>query len=274
MNMRTENPLGEKVGYTFTYDPAQLFPVERALGRGALGLDEGALPFYGEDIWTAWELSWLDGKGKPVSAVAEIRFPSTSRCIVESKSLKLYLNSFNMSRFECAVKVREAMEADLSRVAEGEVTVAIFGCDDTEVLSVEKAGGTCIDHHEAEAYVYDVDASLLKHGEGEMTEETLCSHILRTNCPVTGQPDWATVEITYSGKKIDEAALFAYLVSFRTHTGYHENCVETLYTDIMTRLAPTFLTVVGRFTRRGGLDINPCRSSAPKSFSNRRLVRQ
>jgi len=272
--MRTENPLGKKTGYTFTYDPSQLFPVERALGRGALGLDGVRLPFYGEDIWTAWELSWLDGKGKPATVVAEIRFPATSRCIVESKSLKLYLNSFNMSRFESPGKVKDAMTADLSRVAEGEVRVSFFGCDDTEVLRVCRATGRCIDHHEADAYVYEVDASLLTHGEGEVTGEALCSHILRTNCPVTGQPDWATVEISYSGKKIDEAALFAYLVSFRTHTGFHENCVETLYTDIMTRLSPESLTVVGRFTRRGGLDINPCRSSAPMAFPNRRLVRQ
>ncbi|VVS91375.1 NADPH-dependent 7-cyano-7-deazaguanine reductase QueF [Desulfoluna spongiiphila] len=272
--MRTENPLGKKIGYTFAYDPSQLFPVERSLGRGALGLDGKALPFCGEDIWTAWELSWLDGKGKPASAVAEIRFPATSRCIVESKSLKLYLNSFNMSRFESPEKVKEAMVADLSRVAEAEVAVLLFGCDDTEALKAHRATGRCIDHHEADSYVYEVDASLLAHGDGDVTDETLCSHILRTNCPVTGQPDWATVEITYSGKKIDEAALFAYLVSFRTHTGYHENCVETLYTDIMDRLAPAALTVVGRFTRRGGLDINPCRSSAPTAFSNRRLVRQ
>lgn len=272
--MRTDNPLGEKVGYTFTYDPAQLFPVERVLGRGTLGLAEGALPFYGEDIWTAWELSWLDTGGKPVSAVAEIRFPATSRCIVESKSLKLYLNSFNMSRFESEEKVVATMEADLSRVAEGAVTVTVFGCDDTEAFMACRAQGACIDHHEVASYVYEVDESLLKHGEGDVVGETLCSHILRTNCPVTGQPDWATVEITYSGQKIDEAALFAYLVSFRTHTGYHENCVETLYTDIMARLAPESLTVVGRFTRRGGLDINPCRSSVPAAFSNRRLVRQ
>ena len=272
--MRTENPLGKKIGYTFTYDPSQLFPVERALGRGALGLDGKALPFCGEDIWTAWELSWLDGKGKPVSAVAEIRVPATSRCIVESKSLKLYLNSFNMSRFESPEAVRTAMAGDLSRVAEGEVTVSLFGCDDTEALGTQRAGGQCIDHHESDSYVYEVDASLLAHGDGDVTDETLCSHILRTNCPVTGQPDWATVEITYSGKRIDETALFAYLVSFRTHTGYHENCVETLYTDIMARLAPTALTVVGRFTRRGGLDINPCRSSSPTAFPNRRLVRQ
>lgn len=272
--MRTENPLGKKIGYTFTYDPSQLFPVERALGRGALGLGAGALPFYGEDIWTAWELSWLDEKGKPAVAVAEIRVPATSRCIVESKSLKLYLNSFNMSRFADAAAVRQAMVADLSQVAEGEVRVSLFGCDDTEALGVRRARGRCIDHFEAEAYVYAVDPSLLKHGDGTVAEETLCSHLLRTNCPVTGQPDWATVEITYSGAKIDEASLLAYLVSFRTHTGFHENCVETLYTDIMARLAPTSLTVVGRFTRRGGLDINPCRSSTPVSFPNGRLVRQ
>lgn len=272
--MRTENPLGKKIGYTFEYDPAQLFPVERALGRGSIGLGEGSLPFYGEDIWTAWELSWLTERGKPVSAVAEIRFPAVSRCIVESKSLKLYLNSFNMSRFESAEAVVAAMQADLSRVAQGAVTVRIFGCDDTGVFGARRAHGRCIDHHEVETYLYEVDASLLKHGAGEVVDETLHSHVLRTNCPVTGQPDWATVEITYSGQTIDEASLFAYLVSFRTHTGYHENCVETLFTDIMARLAPTALTVVGRFTRRGGLDINPCRSSAPATFSNGRLVRQ
>lgn len=275
MSARTENPLGQKVGYTFTYDPSQLFPVERGLGRGTLGLSEGALPFEGEDIWVAWELSWLSPSGKPVSAVAEIRFSSTTRCIVESKSLKLYLNSFNMSVFESAERVKEVMEADLGRVAEGVVSVRIFGCDAEELhSSVAEGAARCIDDLEADAYVYEVDASLLAHGEGEVKSETLCSHLLRTNCPVTGQPDWATVFITYSGKKIDEAALLAYLVSFRTHTGYHENCVETLFTDILEKLAPESLTVIGRFTRRGGLDINPCRSTESRRFENTRLIRQ
>ncbi len=272
--MRTENPLGKSIGYTFTYDPSQLFPVERSLGRNALGLARGEMPFHGEDIWTAWELSWLSTTGKPVSAVAEIRVPCTSQCIVESKSLKLYLNSFNMSRFEGVDGVKQAMERDLSRVARGDVRVSILDCDDLDHLSVAGSRGRIIDHHEADAYVYEVAPSLLKYGDGEVTDETLCSHILRTNCPVTGQPDWASVEITYSGRKIDETALLAYLVSYRTHTGYHENCVETLYTHIMERLSPTDLTVVGRFTRRGGLDINPCRSSSPAAFANRRLIRQ
>ena len=271
--MRTENPLGKPIDYTFTYDPSQLFPVERALGRNALGLD-GDLPFYGEDIWTAWELSWLTETGKPESAVAEIRFPVDSPCIVESKSLKLYLNSFNMSRFESIDAVAMTLALDLSAVAKAQVEVAIMDCDNVDDLAAGAAQGTVIDHHEVDSYVYQVDASLLKHGEGEVVDETLSSHILRTNCPVTGQPDWATVEITYSGQKIDEAALMAYLVSFRTHTGYHENCVETIYTHIMENLSPNRLTVVGRFTRRGGLDINPCRSSEPIDFDNRRVIRQ
>lgn len=272
--MGTENPLGKKVGYTFTYDPSLLFPVERALGRAPLGLDGAALPFYGEDIWNAWELSWLDGRGKPLSMVAEIRVPAASRCIVESKSLKLYLNSFNMTRFDNIEKLAETLTADISRAAEGEVKLVLFGCDDVGSLKVCKAKGRCVDRHEAGSYVYELDASLLKHGDGEVRKETLHSHLLRTNCPVTGQPDWATVEITYSGQKIDEASLLAYLVSYRNHTGYHENCVEILYTHLMARLAPDFLTVVGRFTRRGGLDINPCRSSSPAVFPNRRLARQ
>ena len=272
--VRDENPLGKKTEYTFTYDASQLFPVERALGRGALGLTAGELPFGGEDIWTAWELSWLQANGKPVSAVAEIRFAATTRCIVESKSLKLYLNSFNMSRFESAEEVRQTMEKDLGRVAQGNVAVRLLGCDETSLLGAQKAFGRCIDDLEAEDYVYEVDPSLLKHGEGSVRQERLFSHLLRTNCPVTGQPDWATVLISYSGKKIDEAALLAYIVSFRTHTGYHENCVETLFTDIMERLQPESLTVVGRFTRRGGLDINPCRSTEHISFPNTRLVRQ
>ena len=272
--MRDENPLGKKIGYTFTYDPAQLFPVERDLGRKALGLNTEQLPFHGEDIWTAWELSWLSATGKPVSAVAEIRVPATTPCIVESKSLKLYLNSFNMSRFDNPKSVKSTMEKDLSQVAGGDVRVNIFDCDDVKALSVQKARGICIDHQEAESYVYEVTPSLLKHGDGQVEYETLCSHILRTNCPVTGQPDWATVEISYAGRQIDPKSLLAYLVSFRTHTGYHENCVETIFTQIMAALSPDELTVVGRFTRRGGLDINPCRSSTPLAFPNGRLVRQ
>jgi 7-cyano-7-deazaguanine reductase len=200
--------------------------------------------------------------------------PVASRCIVESKSLKLYLNSFNMTPFDEVEKVAETLTADISRAAKGEVKLTLFGCDGTESLKVCKAKGRCIDHHEVESYVYEVDASLLKHGNGGMKKETLHSHLLRTKCPVTCQPDWATVEITYSDQKIDEASLLAYLVSYRNHTGYNENCVETLYTHLMERLAPDFLTVVGRFTRRGGLDINPCRGSWPETFPNRRLARQ
>ncbi|WP_028583139.1 NADPH-dependent 7-cyano-7-deazaguanine reductase QueF [Desulfogranum mediterraneum] len=272
--MSSENPLGRQTDYPSSYDPGRLYPVKRSLGRAQLGLGEGKLPFLGEDIWTAWELSWLEPDGRPVSAVAELRFPASSPCIVESKSLKLYLNSFNMSHFQSRVQVQQIMTADLTRVAAGPVRVSIYECDDIASLETRKAAGHCIDQLSADHYVYSVEPTLLDHDEGWVEEETLHSHILRTNCPVTGQPDWATVEICYSGRKIEQRGLLAYLVSFRTHSGYHENCVETIFTDILHRLGPTALTVVGRFTRRGGLDINPCRSSTGQGFANHRLLRQ
>ncbi|SDO36731.1 NADPH-dependent 7-cyano-7-deazaguanine reductase QueF [Desulforhopalus singaporensis] len=269
------NPLGQQVEYTFTYNPELLFPVPRTVGRETLGLGGNRpLPFFGEDIWNCWELSWLNDRGKPISAVMELRIPCTSQCIIESKSLKLYLNSFNMSRFKDQQEVAQIIGADLSSTAGTEVQVRIFDCNDRKTLMTTVPRGRCIDDLEAGDYVYRVDPALLRCSDKKAENETLCSNILRTNCPVTGQPDWATVEITYSGNKIDESSLLAYLVSFRTHTGYHENCVETIYVHLMEHLLLDSLTISGRFTRRGGVDINPCRSSAQTPFANHRLVRQ
>jgi 7-cyano-7-deazaguanine reductase len=267
-------PLGRQVGHSKTYDPSQLFCVPRKDARKTLGIT-APLPFSGVDIWNAYELSWLDGKGKPRVAAGEILFPCTSENIIESKSLKLYLNSFNFTRFESSEKVKETIIRDLSREAVADVSVTLFMPDVFAGLDIKAPRGTCIDAMDIkdEIDTYELTPSYLKIGSGKV-EETLFSNLLRTNCPVTGQPDWATVMIHYRGNAMDHQGLLLYIISLRQHEGFHENCVELIFMDILNRCAPDFLSVQARFTRRGGLDINPCRSTSEKRFSNTRLARQ
>jgi len=267
-------PLGRQVDPSLTYDPTQLFCVPRKDARKNLGIT-GDLPFYGVDIWNAYELSWLDKKGKPCVAAGEIVFPCTGKNIIESKSLKLYLNSLNFTRFQSSEKVKQTLIRDLSRAAGGDVAMTLFMPDLFDRQDIKVPRGTCLDnmdvHDEIESYHYD--PSCLKTGSG-MVEERLFSHLLRTNCPVTGQPDWATVMIHYRGNAMDHLGLLLYLISLRQHQGFHENCVELIFMDVWNRCAPEFLSVQARFTRRGGIDINPCRSSSETAFSNIRLARQ
>lgn len=265
-------PLGKKVIHSKHYDPSQLFGVDRSIARESIHIKED-LPFYGQDLWTAFELSWLNMKGKPLVAVGQIVFPCTSPCIIESKSLKLYFNSLNQSRFESADQVKAIMEKDLSRVSGAAVRVDLILPNRFGILAVGEPEGTCIDDLDIEADEYEVNPSLLGGGQAEVNE-TLYSNLLRTNCPVTEQPDWATVVIEYSGRQILHESLLAYLVSFREHTGFHENCVEKIFMDIIERCSPKTLMVYARFTRRGGVDINPCRSTEPVSGAGKRLVRQ
>lgn len=250
-------PLGRHVDYPREYDAALLFPIARSLGRREIGIDAAALPFTGIDRWHAYELSWLDARGKPRVATATFEVPAASPNLVESKSLKLYLNSFNATRFEGDDAVRDRIRDDLSRVAGAPVRVA-FGLP----AMATAAEGESIDGLDvAIAHYGPPDATLLAAHEHDVVEETLASALLKSNCPVTGQPDWARVAIAYRGPRLDRAALLRYLVSFRDHCEFHEQCVERIFTDVLARARPQWLSVEARYTRRGGLDINPWRAT-------------
>lgn len=265
------NPLGKASAYKDEYDPSLLFPVDREESWRAQGLSRSSVTFYGVDIWNGYEISWLNDKGKPLVCLAEFRIPASSPYLIESKSFKLYLNSFNQTRFSNASDVREAMVRDLSAVAGAAVSV-IFHPLDVQFKAAPAAH--CIDHLDIEVAAYEPDASLLKTTDVTF-DGWVCSHLLKSNCPVTGQPDWGSLFIYYRGKKIDEASLLAYVVSLRQHQDFHEQCAERTFHDIWQHCQPETLTVYARYVRRGGLDINPFRSSeADARADNFRLVRQ
>lgn len=257
-NTTANSPLGRETAYPTQYDPGLLYPIPRAPARAQLGIDGDALPFVGIDRWQAFELSWLDPRGKPQVATATLQVPADSPNLVESKSLKLYLNSFNTSRFDDAETVRARIEADLSRAAGAPVAMA-FGLP---ALATDR-GAENIDGLDIAIDSYGPpDPTLLQADAGDSVEETLHSALLKSNCPVTGQPDWADVTIAYRGPRLDRAGLLRYLVSFRDHAGFHEQCVEQIFVDLLARCAPQKLSVEARYTRRGGLDINPWRATA------------
>lgn len=251
-------PLGREVAYPSHYDPGLLFPIARTLGRSEIGVDaDTPLPFIGHDRWHAYELSWLDTRGKPVVATATLDIPATAPCLIESKSLKLYLNSLNAARFAGADEVRDTLIADLSRAADAPVRV-VFGLPpfavSDDAVSIDTLDIDVDDYGPPNA------AHLAIDGDAVVTE-TLQSALLKSNCPVTGQPDWASVRIAYRGAKIDRAGLLRYLVSFRDHAEFHEQCVERIFIDLLARCRPQTLSVDARYTRRGGLDINPWRAT-------------
>lgn len=273
MNTPHDSQLGRSTAYPDRYDPGLLFPIARAAQREALGIGE-PLPFHGVDIWNAYELSWLDARGKPEVALAEFRFPATTPNIVESKSFKLYLASFNQERLAGADALRERIAHDLSKAAGGAVEVALTAPSRFVALALTGLDGESIDAEPVEIEIYGPpDAALLATVSGE-ADETLVSDVLKSNCPVTGQPDWASIAIRYAGPRIDRGALLRYLVSFRNHADFHEHCVERIYVDIWKRCGPRRLSVYARYTRRGGLDINPWRSSEPADPPNPRTARQ
>lgn len=253
-------PLGRHVDYPREYDAALLFPIARALGRDHIGISAAALPFIGVDRWHAYELSWLDARGKPRVATATFEVPADSPHLVESKSLKLYLNSFNASRFDSDDAVRQRIADDLSRVAGAPVSVA-FGLPPIEAESSAAAGASIDKEAIAIDHYGPPDAALLVADAADIVEETLTSALLKSNCPVTGQPDWARVVIAYRGPRLDRAALLRYLVSFRDHAEFHEQCVERIFCDLLARTRPQSLSMEARYTRRGGLDINPWRAT-------------
>lgn len=254
--------LGQQTEYKDSYDASLLFPIARKLNRDDLNIDESALPFKGEDTWTGYELSWLNQKGKPVVAVAEFIFPATSSHIIESKSFKLYLNSFNQTKFDSMAQVQQILTSDLSKSANCDVVVKLFNADDFDCLMPTPFTGTCLDDLDIEVSEYDLNTELLKaDASNEIVAETLYSHLLKSNCLITSQPDWASVVIRYTGKKICHESLLKYLISFRNHNEFHEQCVERLFCDIQNKFSMTQLEVFARYTRRGGLDINPYRST-------------
>lgn len=268
-------PLGKKTVYASTYDAALLCPVPRHPKREELGLGE-SLPFAGVDIWNAYELSWLNEKGKPVVAMAEFRVPCTSPHLIESKSFKLYLNSFNQTPFAGFEAVHEVLTEDLGRAAGAEVGVRLLDGAAIAGQVIATLPGRCIDDVDVEIDRYDLDPSLLDGAADprQVVDETLHSHLLKSNCLVTGQPDWGSVLVRYRGGRIDPGALLRYLVSFRQHNEFHEQCVERIFADLMRRCRPERLTVYARYTRRGGLDINPFRSNFEPEAQNLRLARQ
>ena len=254
------SPLGRDVAYPAGYDPHLLYPIPRALARAQLGLDADALPFIGHDRWQAFELSWLGPRGKPHVATATLQVPANSPNLIESNSLKLYLNSFNASVFADAEAVRLRIQTDLSNAAGAPVTLA-FGLPP---MTPAMADTNTIDSLAIDITQYGPPDAGLLHADttGEWVEETLSSALLKSNCPVTGQPDWADLHIHYHGPRIDRAGLLRYIVSFRDHAEFHEQCVERIFIDLMARCTPQRLSVEARYTRRGGLDINPWRATA------------
>lgn len=255
--MTSTPPLGREVAYPRRYDPTLLFAIARADGRRALGIDAGAVPFVGVDRWHAYELGWLGARGKPVIATATIAVPADSPNLIESKSLKLYLNSLNGERFDKPEAVRARIADDLSTAAGAGVEVA-FGLPDIAMHDDARS----LDALDIDCDGYAApDPTLLQADPGVVVEETLRSDLLKSNCPVTGQPDWASVRIAYRGPRIDGAGLLRYLVSYRDHAGFHEQCVERIFVDIHARCRPAALAVEARYTRRGGLDINPWRTT-------------
>lgn len=255
-------PLGEATPYPKKYDPGLLVGIERADPRRAIGLRD-ALPFSGVDIWNAYELSWLDSHGLPRVATATMRVPSDSPAIVESKSFKLYLNSLNGERYPSSSDVKHVIATDLTEVLGVTPDLEIAQPKDLPgTLSVSLPFGACLDDRRVEIVDSEVDSGLLSvDRERRDVEETVHTNLFKSNCPVTNQPDWASVVIRYRGFPIDLDSLLRYLVSYRNHEGFHENCVERIFVDIQRRCVPKRLSVLARYTRRGGIDINPFRTS-------------
>ncbi|WP_028602521.1 NADPH-dependent 7-cyano-7-deazaguanine reductase QueF [Ottowia thiooxydans] len=264
-----DSPLGKSTTYVDQYDASLLYPIARAPQRAAMGI-HGQPMFFGADLWTAYELSWLNLRGKPQVAIAQIMVPAESTHIIESKSFKLYLGSFSGTRIADAEEVRQRISQDVSSAmwsgGEKRATagVKLVLADDFDNAPLHELDGLSLDRLDIECEHFHPAPELLSSAvEEKPVEETLTSRLLKSNCPVTGQPDWGSVQIRYAGPQIDQEGLLKYIVSFRGHDDFHEHCVERMFTDIWARCHPTKLSVYARYTRRGGLDINPWRTSHP-----------
>ena len=277
-----QSPLGQRSAYIDQYDPTLLFPIPRAAKRDELGLQADKLPFFGADLWTAYEVSWLNLRGKPQVALVSFTIPCETPNIVESKSFKLYLNSFNNSRFATPDEVRAKLVADISeavwRGAPHSATIGVKMIDPDlfDAQPVQELDGLNLDRLDIDCERYAPAPDLLTAAFDEPpVTETLTSRLLKSNCLVTGQPDWGSVRISYSGPAINQERLLQYIVSFRNHNEFHEQCVERMFVDIWRQCHPRRLTVYARYTRRGGLDINPLRTSQPMALPpNVRTARQ
>lgn len=270
-----ESPLGKQNQYIDQYQPSLLFPISRQIKWTELGLTANSLPYSGVDIWNGYELSWLTESGKPQVMVAEFIIPADSPAIIESKSFKLYLNSFNQAVFTSDESVRQTLITDLSAAAGKMVTVNLYSLETVSEQGIAKPQGICIDDVDVTISQYNHPSAALLKVHNQPVEESLYSHLLKSNCPVTGQPDWATLFIGYkANKQLDHASLLQYIVSFRQHADFHEQCVERIFLDLNKLLEPEQLMVSGRYIRRGGLDINPCRSLGLVDYTNGRLARQ
>ena len=269
----TELPLGKTTSHPDRYAPDTLCRIERADNRGRIGLG-GALPFSGVDIWNAWDLTWLDKRGQPQTATAEIRIPADSAGIVESKSMKLYLGSFAMSEHASPAAVRDLIASDLGKCAGAAVAGRIDTLGDSQGRALQRLPGESLDRIGADCREWEVNADLLRADADTVVSEDLYSDALRSLCPVTGQPDLGSVLICYEGPRIERASLLRYIVSYRQHQDFHENCVERMFVDIVERCGAAKLTVYARYQRRGGIDINPFRSNFEDTPRNLRLWRQ
>ncbi|RTR39235.1 NADPH-dependent 7-cyano-7-deazaguanine reductase QueF [Shewanella canadensis] len=271
----SELTLGKATGYQAEYDASLLQGVPRKLNRDAIGLNE-TLPFHGTDIWTGYELSWLNAKGKPMVAIAEFHLSYDSQNLIESKSFKLYLNTFNQTKFDSIDQLQTTLADDLSRCAEGEVLVRVLEPKQFSTQRVVELPGTCIDDLDIEVNDYSFNPEYLHDSTDDkaVVAETLNSNLLKSNCLITSQPDWGSVMIRYQGPKIDREKLLRYLISFRQHNEFHEQCIERIFVDLKRFCNCAKLTVYARYTRRGGLDINPYRSDFENPPENHRLARQ
>ena len=283
MNTPDESRLGKATAYIDQYDASLLFPILRAPKREEIGIAGGmVLPFLGADMWTAFELSWLTPRGKPQVAIARVVVPCETHNIIESKSFKLYLNSFNNTRFASIDDVAARLRADISEAVwrgaavSASIGISLLGPDLFDREPVHELDGLSLDRLDIDCDRYTPAPDLLKAALDEQpVTEVLTSNLLKSNCLVTGQPDWGDVQISYSGPQIEQGGLLQYLVSFRNHNEFHEQCVERIFMDIWTRCRPTRLAVYARYTRRGGLDINPFRTSYPQGLpKNIRTARQ
>lgn len=278
MNLESEQnlQLGKKSDYEAHYNPDLLFPIPRAIKRSEIGIAAGQVPFWGYDSWNHYEVSWLNPKGKPMVAMAQVIYDCHSPNIVESKSLKLYFNSLNNSHFASVSEVEETIKKDLSECVQADIMIRINQLGKSPATPIQDAfPGICLDHLDIECSEYNVNPNFLTT-HPEFVEESLYSDLLKSNCLVTFQPDWGSVLIQYKGPRIDREGLLKYIVSFRNHNEFHEQCIERIFMDLMHQCKLEELIVHGRYTRRGGLDINPYRSSLKTKFPNKdiRLSRQ
>lgn len=281
MNTPEQSQLGKSSAYVDQYDASLLFPIPRLVKREEIGAGSNP-PFFGADLWTAFELSWLNLRGKPQVALAHFTIPCETPNLIESKSFKLYLNSFNNSRFADGSEVLARLRADLSEAVwrgsdhKGSIGVQLIDFEKFDAQQVHELDGQLLDRLDVECTQYTPAPELLRASHGEApVSETLVSNLLKSNCLVTGQPDWGSVQIQYTGPQIDQEGLLQYLVSFRNHNEFHEQCVERIFMDVWSRCKPIKLVVYARYTRRGGLDINPLRTSHPGALpANVRTARQ